>query len=136
MFDRVLKMLLTGNVLTHLIRYYLLKVSGTTSGWGSKKYFFWLNCLEYEQVNTSWLVITDLEKILFSVSVWFKTKVTTYLARLTAGMWLRYIYNTRTWYRVSCKPNQSWNGKENSVSSSLRSPENAIPKARKICYSK
>ena len=68
-FDRVLKMLFTGNVLTHLIRYYLFKVSKTTSGKGSYNYFFWLNCLEYEQVNVSWLVIIDLEKILISVSV-------------------------------------------------------------------
>ena len=42
MFNRVLKMLLTDNVLIHLIRYYLLKVGTTTSGRGSYKYFFWL----------------------------------------------------------------------------------------------
>ena len=69
MFDRVLKMLVTVNVLTHLIKYYLFKVSITTSGRCSYKYFFWLNCLEYEQVNVSWLVIVDLEKILISASV-------------------------------------------------------------------
>ena len=48
---------------------YLFKVSATTSGRGSYKHFFWLNCLENKQVNAGWLVINDLEKILFSVSV-------------------------------------------------------------------
>ena len=28
-------------------------------------------------------------------------------------MWLKHIYKTRTWYRVYCRPHQSWNGKEN-----------------------
>ena len=87
MFDRVLKMLLTGNVLTHLIRYYLFKASITTSGRGSYKHFFWL-----KQVNASWLAIIDLEKnIDFSLSLTksnkiSKTNVKRYLARLTAGM--------------------------------------------------
>ena len=62
MFDRVLKMLLTDNVLTHLTRYYLFKISITTSGRGSYKYFFWFNCLEYEQLTVSWLLVIDLEK--------------------------------------------------------------------------
>ena len=39
MFDRVQKMLLTDNVLTHLVRYYLFKVKIRTSGRGSYKYF-------------------------------------------------------------------------------------------------
>ena len=39
MFDRVLKMLLTGMVLTHFIRHYLFKVSRKTSGRGLFKYF-------------------------------------------------------------------------------------------------
>ena len=56
-------LILTGKILG------LLKVSRPTSGRGSYKYFFWLNCLEHEQVNVSWLVIIDLNKILFSVSV-------------------------------------------------------------------
>ena len=47
MFDRVLKMLLTGKVFLHLVRYYLFKISIKSSG----------RCLEYEQVNVSWLVI-------------------------------------------------------------------------------
>ena len=62
MFDRVLKMLLTDNVLTHLTRYYLFKISITTSGRGSYKYFFWFNFLEYEQLTVSWLLVIDLEK--------------------------------------------------------------------------
>ena len=70
MVDRVVKMLLTGNALAHLTMYYLFKVSIKTSSKGSYKYFFWLNCLGYEQVNTIWLVIIDLaKKILISVSV-------------------------------------------------------------------
>ena len=69
MFDRVLNMLLTVNVLAHLIRCYLLKVSIAALSRGSYKQFFWLNFLEYEQVNVSWIVIIDLEKILISVSV-------------------------------------------------------------------
>ena len=69
MFDRVLKMLLTGNVLTHLIRCYLFKVSITTSDRGSYKYFFWLNCFEYVQVNVGWIVTFDLEKRLIFASV-------------------------------------------------------------------
>ena len=60
MVDRIVKMLLTGNALAHLIMYYLFKVSIKTLS----------NCLGYEQVNTIWLVIIDLEKkILISVSV-------------------------------------------------------------------
>ena len=65
MFDRVLKVFVTGNVLTLLIKYYLFKVSIKASSRGSKKIFFWFNCLEYEQVNASWFVIIDLENILF-----------------------------------------------------------------------
>ena len=61
MFDRGFKILLTSNVLTHLIRYYLFKVSKTTSDRGSYKYFFWHKCLEYEQVNVSLIMIIDLE---------------------------------------------------------------------------
>ena len=91
MFYRVLKMLLAGNVLTHLIRYYLFNISITTSGRDSCIFFFCLNCLDYEKVNVTSLVVIDSEKILISVLVKFKTKVTTYLARLKAGMWLRYI---------------------------------------------
>ena len=55
-------MLLTGNALTYLIRYYLFKVSITTSGRGPYNYFFGLNCIEYEQVNVIWLIIIDLGK--------------------------------------------------------------------------
>ena len=62
---------------------YLFKVSTTTSDKGSYKNFFWFICLEYKQVNASWLVTIDLEKVLFSVSVYFKAEVTTYHARLT-----------------------------------------------------
>ena len=69
MFDRVLNMLLTVNVLAHLIRYYLLKVSIAALSRGSYKQFFWLNSLEYKQANVSWIVIINLEKILISVSV-------------------------------------------------------------------
>ena len=69
MFDRILKMFLKSNVLTHLIKYYLFKDSTTTPGKVSYKYFFWLNCFEYEQVNVSWLGIIDLDKILISVWV-------------------------------------------------------------------
>ena len=67
MFDSVLNMLLTGNVLAYLIKYYLFESSITTSGKGSYKHFFRLSCLEYEQLNVSWLVIIDLEKTLISV---------------------------------------------------------------------
>ena len=62
-------MLLTVNVLAHLIRCYLLKAIIAALSKGSYKQFFWLNSLEYEQVNVSWIVIIDLEKILISVSV-------------------------------------------------------------------
>ena len=48
---------------------YLFKVSTTALSRGSYKCFFWLNCLEHEQVNANWVLINDLEKILFSVSV-------------------------------------------------------------------
>ena len=58
---------------------------------GPYKGFFWLNCLECEQVNVSCLVIIDLDKMLISVWIQFKTNVTTYLARLRAGIWLTYI---------------------------------------------
>ena len=51
MFDRVLKMPLIDNVLTHLIEYYLFKISITTSDRDPYKYFFWLNCLEHENMN-------------------------------------------------------------------------------------
>ena len=41
-----------------------------------------------------------------------------------------------TWYIVSCRPHHSWNRKKNLVSTLPRSPENAIPKARKVFYNK
>ena len=63
MFDRVLNMLLTGIYYWDFSSgIYLFKVSTKTSDRGSLNYFFWLNLVEYKEVNACWL-LTFLKKL-------------------------------------------------------------------------